>query len=64
MDTDAVMKKAGVNGVTFTTRLELSTGHAIALAWYAATGAALREDQKERVAKLFEAALSLPIRVR
>ena len=48
----------------FTSKLELSIGQALALAWYAATGAALREGQKERVAKLLEAALSVPIRIR
>ena len=64
METEATMKKTGDNGVLFTSKLELSTGHAVVLAWYAATGAALHANDRQRALKLFEAALSVPIRIR
>ena len=44
--------------------LPMLAGHALLIAWYAPLGEALRGQDEARIVKLFEAGLSVPIRLR
>ena len=52
------------DGVLFAKAVPVISGRAVVLSWYAAMAEALQTGHDERAMKLFEAALSVPIRLR
>ena len=52
------------SGVLFATAVPMLAGRATVIAWYGAMGEALRAGNEDVVFRLFEAALSVPIRLR
>ena len=54
----------GSSGVSMTAPLPMIAGKAHVLAWYSAVSDALLEKNDQRITRLMEAALSVPIRVR
>ncbi|CAK0819347.1 unnamed protein product [Prorocentrum cordatum] len=55
---------AGESSVLMATGVPMLAGHALVMAWHGAMAEALSTDNTERAFKLFEAALSVPIRLR
>ena len=54
----------GKPGVRVTEAMPMLAGRAVVIAWYAAMCEALQESKEDRVWHLFNAALSVPIRMR
>ena len=62
-----IVQRKGKNSieVVMGTAVPMLAGRALVIAWYGAMGSALQaDDQEETVFRLFEAALSVPIRLR
>ena len=57
-------KEKDKSAVVMAQPLPMLAGRALVIAWYGAIGEALRGAEEERVFRLFEAALSVPIRLR
>lgn len=66
VEDQGVAQRISVNdsGVLFATAVPMLAGRAIVIAWYGAMGEALRAGNEDVVFRLFEAALSVPIRLR
>ena len=60
----AQRKEADKSTVVMAQPLPMLAGRALVIAWHGAIGEALRGAEEERVFRLFEAALSVPIRLR
>ena len=60
----AQRKEKGKGTVVMAQPLRMLAGHAVVMAWYGAIAESLQAENNDRVFKLFEAALSVPIRLR